>query len=152
MAITLWLGSLVKDWVQETEEDDTVSDWPARFLFTHQIACNSTTDSSSAELMFGRNIRSHFDHIQPNLAARVASQQITKKRCMRTMIANEAYKLRNRFYVHKFWPDQHWLQSISEWLFEMANRKWHDVLANGVTSYIALASHYTVIGFGARVV
>ena len=68
------------------------------------------------------------------------------------MIANEAYKLRNRFYVHKFWPDQHWLQSISEWLFEMANRKWHDVLANGVTSYIALASHYTVIGFGARVV
>ena len=34
--------------------------------------------------------------------------------------------------------------------FQNGCLKWQ--IANGVTSYIALASHYTVIGFGARVV
>ena len=44
------------------------------------------------------------------------------------------------------------LQSISEWLSKMANRKWRDVMANGMTSHTALASRYTVIRFDSRAV
>ena len=67
-----------KNGYKKTKEG-TISDRLARFLFLYRIAPHSTTGSSPAELMFGRNLRSRLDQVQPNVSEKVEAQQENQK-------------------------------------------------------------------------
>ena len=45
----------------------------------YRITLHSTTGSSPAELMFGRNLRSRLDQVQPNVSERVEVHQENQK-------------------------------------------------------------------------
>ena len=55
-------------------KDGTISDRLARFLFSYRYTLHSTTGLPTAELMFGRNLRTRFDQIQLNVLTRVEKQ------------------------------------------------------------------------------
>ena len=48
-------------------KDDSVSDRLSRVLFTYHITPHSTTGVPPAQLLMGRNLKSHFDLLKPNL-------------------------------------------------------------------------------------
>ena len=52
----------------------------ARFLFYYRVVPHSTTGMSPAELMFGQQLRTRFDILQPGLANRVCKKQEKEKR------------------------------------------------------------------------
>ena len=88
---------------------DTISDRLARFLFTYRITLHSTTGSSPAELMFGRTIRSWFDQVQPNLSARVETQQSRQKEAHDNHARRRDFEPGEQVYVCNFRPGQCWL-------------------------------------------
>lgn len=52
----------------------------SRILFHYRITPHSTTGVSPAELLFGRQIRSHLDQVKPNLSNKVILKQASQKK------------------------------------------------------------------------
>ena len=50
----------------------------ARFLFHYRTTPNSTTGVSPAELLMGRKLKTHLDHLRPNLASTVQGRQYSQ--------------------------------------------------------------------------
>ena len=48
----------------------------ARFLFKNRNIPHSTTGKSTTELLFGRKVRTHLDHLHPDEAKAVEEQQL----------------------------------------------------------------------------
>ena len=67
-----------KNGYKKTKEG-TISDCLTRFLLSYRITPHSTTGSSPAELMFGRNLHSRLDQVQPNVSERVEAHQENQK-------------------------------------------------------------------------
>ena len=90
-------------------KEGSISDRLARFFFSYRITPHSTTGASPAELMFGRNLHSRFDQVQPNVSMRVQTQQEQQKRvhnnnaCIRTFEEGESVSVCN------FWPGRPWI-------------------------------------------
>ena len=57
-------------------KDVTILNRLARFLFSYRYTLHSTTGLPPAKLMFGRNLHTRFDQIQPDVSARVEKQQL----------------------------------------------------------------------------
>ena len=51
----------------------------AQFLFPYRITPHSTTGRSPAELMFGRQLRTRFDLLHPNVQEKVVKKQDKQK-------------------------------------------------------------------------
>ena len=54
----------------------TISNRLARFLFSYRYTLHSTTGLLPAKVMFGRNLHTRFDQVQPDVSARVEKQQL----------------------------------------------------------------------------
>ena len=51
----------------------------ARLLFNYRITPQSTTGASPAQLLFGRNLKSHLDSLKPDISCRVEHKQQMQK-------------------------------------------------------------------------
>ena len=59
--------------------DGSLNDKLARLLFNYRITPHSTTGISPSELLMGRKLKSRFDLLKPNIAARVEQKQLEQK-------------------------------------------------------------------------
>ena len=89
--------------------DGTVSDRLARFLLSYRITPHSTTGLSPAELVFGRNLRSRFDHVQPDVSARVEKQQHHQKEVHDNHARSRSFKVDKLVFARNFRPGSPWL-------------------------------------------
>ena len=62
------------------QERGSVSTKVSRFLFNYRTATHSTTHTSPAELMFGRQLRTPLDVLRPDLTETVRGEQTKQKR------------------------------------------------------------------------
>ena len=90
-------------------KDGTVSDRLARFLFSYRITPHSTTGLPPAELMFGRNLRSRFDQVLPNVSARVEKQQHRQKEVHDNHAQSRSFEVNELVFARNFRPGTPWL-------------------------------------------
>ena len=74
----------------------------ARFLFNYRITIHSTTGIAPAELMFGRQLRSRFDLLQPDLVSKVSKKQEQQKSIFDTSTKDHNFSLGDYVYVRNF--------------------------------------------------
>ena len=65
----------------------------AGFLFNYRITPHSTTGIAPAELMFGRQLRTRFDLLQPDVASKVSKKQEQQKRIFDTHTKDRNFSL-----------------------------------------------------------
>ena len=58
----------------------------ARFLFHYRTTPHSTTGLTPAEMLMGRTLRTHLDHIKPDVAAKVQSAQEAQSEIMKRSV------------------------------------------------------------------
>ena len=90
-------------------KDGTISDRLARFLFLYRYTPHCTTGLPPAELMFGRNLRTRFDQIQPDVSARVEKQQLRQKEVHDSHARNRSFEVHELVFVRNFRTGQPWL-------------------------------------------
>ena len=72
-----------------------------RFLFQYRITPHTTTGQSPAQLLMGRQLRSHLDQLHPDMATRVEQKQLMQKQRydkhtkVRQFVPGEAVYVRN---------------------------------------------------------
>ena len=90
-------------------KDGSVSDRLSRILFTYCITPHSTTGVPPAQLLMGRNLKSHFDLLKPNLTTRVEQKQQQQKHNHDTHAVPRKFQEREEVYVRDFRPGHTWL-------------------------------------------
>ena len=90
-------------------KEGTISDRLTRFLFSYRITPHSTTGSSPAELMFGWNLHSRLDEVQPNVSERVEAHQENQKSAHDNHAHNRPLEVGKPVFVRNFWPGQPWI-------------------------------------------
>ena len=65
----------------------------AKFLLNYRITPHSTTGIAPAELMFGRELRTRFDLLQPDLASKVSKNQEQQKSIFDTHTKDRNFKI-----------------------------------------------------------
>ena len=76
----------------------------ARFLFNYRITPHSTTGIAPAELMFGRELRTRFDLLQPALASKVSKNQEQQKSIFDTHTKDRNFSLGDYVYTRNVLP------------------------------------------------
>ena len=74
----------------------------ARFLFNYRITPHSTTDMSPSELMFGRQLRTRFDLLQPQLKSKVVEKQQKQKQLFDRHTKDRDFVVGDLVYVRNF--------------------------------------------------
>ena len=90
-------------------KEGAISDHSARFLFAYRITPHSTTGSSPAELMFGRNLHSRLHKVQPNVSERVEAHQENQKSAHDDHAHNQPLEVGKPVFVRNFRPGQPWI-------------------------------------------
>ena len=70
----------VKEGLKKCGSTESLQCSISRILFHYRITPHSTTGVSPAELLFGRQIRSHLDQVKPNLSNQVILKQASQKK------------------------------------------------------------------------
>ena len=89
--------------------EGTVSDRLTRALFSYHITPHSTTGLSPAQLMFGRNLQSRLDHVLPDPAAQVESQQQRQKEAHDQHARSRKFSINDQVYAHNSRSSKAWL-------------------------------------------
>ena len=74
----------------------------ARFLFSYRTIPHSTTGITPAEVMFGRQLRTRFDFLQPDVASKVSKKQEQQKRIFDTHTKDRNFNLGDYVYARNF--------------------------------------------------
>ena len=74
----------------------------ARFLFNYRITPHSTTGIAPAELIFGRQLRTRFDLLQPDLASKLSKTQEQQKSIFDTHSKDSNFSLGDYVYTCNF--------------------------------------------------
>ena len=74
----------------------------SRFLFTYRNTPQSVTEHSSAELIFGRKLKSQLDCLHPDLNRKVQTKQIRKKECHDRGTKLHEFKIGDNVYLEEF--------------------------------------------------
>lgn len=74
----------------------------ARFLFTYRITPQSTTNTSPAELLMKRHLKSRLDAIRPDLHRNVANKQNTQKEYHDRHSKQRDFNINDRVYIKIF--------------------------------------------------
>ena len=99
---------IVKQGLKRMKEG-SVSDRLSRVLFTYRITPHSTTGVPPAQLLMGRNLKSRFDLLKPNLTTRVEQKQQQQKHNHYTHAVPRKFQEGEEVYVHDFRPGHTWL-------------------------------------------
>ena len=81
----------------------------SRFLFKYRITPHSTTGVPPAELIFGRKIRSHLDHLRPNLGDTVQQSQTRQKTVHDSHAKTQDFAVGDPVYVLNYGQGPKWL-------------------------------------------
>ena len=95
-----------KEWLTEGSINTRVS----RFLFKYRITPHSTTGVPPAELVFGRKLRSHLDHLQPNLGDTVRQSQARQKAAHDSHAKTQDFAVGDLVYVQNYGQGPKWLE------------------------------------------
>ena len=79
----------------------------ARFLFNYRITPHSTTGMSPSELMFGRQLHTRFDLLQPQLNSKVFKKQQKQKQSFDRHTKNRDFVIGDLVYVRNFSKKSH---------------------------------------------
>ena len=89
--------------------DGSTSDCIARILLNYRRTPQTTTGSSPAELMFGRNLRTRLDLLLPNLSARVEQSQSRQKQGHDVHARDRAFTVGSKVFVRDFRGPTKWV-------------------------------------------
>ena len=89
--------------------EGTLTDRISRFLFSYRTTPHSTTKCTPAELLFGRNLRSRFHLLKPDLAARVEEKQDQQKKAHDQGAVNRSFEIGEPVYVRNYAQGPKWL-------------------------------------------
>ena len=82
----------------------------SRFLFHYHITPHSTTGITPAQLLMGRELRSHFSRLIPGLSARVGNKQQLQKEGYDCSAKEREIKIGSRVFVRNFPSGTSWLK------------------------------------------
>ena len=82
----------------------------SRFLFKYRITPHSTTGVPPAELVFGRKLRSHLDHLRPNLGDTVRQSQARQKAAHDSHAKTQDFAVGDFVYVQNCGQGPKWLE------------------------------------------
>ena len=88
---------------------DTLETRVSRFLFQYRITPNTTTGISPAELMMGRQLRSHMHLLHPELAEQVSISQQRQQLNHDKRAKDRKFSIRDRIYSKDFPAGLSWL-------------------------------------------
>ena len=80
----------------------TVDTKLAQFLFSYRITPHSTTGQSPAELMFGRQLRTRFDLLHPNVQEKVVKKQDKQKEYFDRSAKERKFSRGDDVYIRNF--------------------------------------------------
>ena len=80
----------------------TVDTKLAQFLFSYRITPHSITGQSLAELMFGRQLRTRFDLLHPNVQEKVVKKQDKQKEYFDRSPKERKFSRGNDVYIRNF--------------------------------------------------
>ena len=92
---------IVKQGLKKMKEG-TLNDKLSRLLFTYRITPHSTTGISPSELLMGRNLKSRFDLLKPNIAVRVEQRQQQQKHSHDSHAVSRTFQEGDAVYVRDF--------------------------------------------------
>ena len=84
----------------------------ARFLFKYRNIPHSTTGKSPTELLFGRKVRTHLDHLHPDEAKAVEEQQLKQKVYHDRHAKDRQVNVGDPVYVTNFSSGPCWLPGV----------------------------------------
>ena len=90
-------------------KDGSLNDKLARLLFNYRITPHSATGISPSELLMGRKLKSHFELLKPNIAARVEHKQQEQKRSHDAFAIARQFQEGDSVYARDFRQGQSWL-------------------------------------------
>ena len=82
----------------------------SRFLFQYRITPHSTTGVLPAELVFGRKLCSHLDHLRPNLGDTVRQSQARQKAAHDSHAKTQDFAVGDLVYVQNYGQGPKWLE------------------------------------------
>ena len=97
-------------------KDESLNDKLARLLFNYRITPHSTTGISPFKLLMDRKLKSRFDLLKPNIAARVEHKQQEQKRSHDAHAITRQFQEEDSAYARDFRQGQSWLTgTIVKW-------------------------------------
>ena len=91
-------------------KDGTINDKLSRLLFSYRITPHSTTGVSPGQLMMGRNLKTRFDLLKPDLVTRVEQKQQQQKKNHDAHAVSRQFLVEEEVYVRDFRQGHTWLQ------------------------------------------
>jgi len=98
---------IVKQGLKKMKEG-TVTERLARLLFSYRITPHTTTGVSPAQLLMGRDLKSRWDLLKPNLAVRVEEKQQQQKKTHDSHARARQFQEGDEVYARDFRPGQTW--------------------------------------------
>ena len=92
--------------------EGTIDTKLARFLFSYRVTPHTTTGVSPAELLFGRQLRTQFDLLQPNFNTKVMKIQNEQKKFFDRSTKDREFNINDCVYVRNFSREspQRWIK------------------------------------------
>ena len=87
----------------------SINDRLVKLLFSYRITPHTTTGVSPAQLLMGRNLKSRFDLLKPNVSTRVEQKQQQQKDNYDTHAVPRQFEEEEGVYVRDFRPGHTWL-------------------------------------------
>ena len=84
----------------------------ARFLFHYRSTPHTTTGVSPAELLLGRQLRTHLTLLQPDVAARVHTKQGQQKAGHDQHARSRIFDIQDKVFVRNFGGGEKWLPGV----------------------------------------
>ena len=92
--------------------DESLEDRLSIFLFQYRITPHSTTGSTPAQLLMGRQLRSRLDLLRPSLGARVQQQQERQKLHSDKSAPLRSFSVNDPVYVSNLPAKDAWLPGV----------------------------------------
>ena len=90
-------------------KDGSIDTKLARFLFKYRMTPQSSTGISPAELMFGRRLRTQFDHLHPDMSKKARDAQLRQAKGHDVRTKSREFNVGDLVYARNYSPGPMWL-------------------------------------------
>ena len=98
----------LKDGLRKIKEGSLITR-VSRFLFKYRITPHSITGISPGEMLFGRRLQSHLDHLRPNLRRKASLNQDRQKQWYNVHTKHRVFNIGDLVYARNYAQGDHWL-------------------------------------------